>query len=310
MQVVNTDNRLFLVLRSLRVNQWIKNLVVFTAIIFSGELFNQPILFETIGAFFIFCLLSSTSYVFNDIIDYPNDKKHPIKKFRPIASGKISIQEATFTAFILVIISLVLALLFSIQFFFISLLFLGLHIAYSLYLKNHPIIDIFSISLSFMVRAFAGVVATGFAIPIWLMFTIFFGSLFVATVKRDAELTAYGREARTSLVSYREHLLGFLTTTFATSTILAYSFYTYFERISGEHVEFSEFFNQIIPQFEARKWMMVTIPFVVYGIARYAQLLYDRSEGERPEKIIVKDKPLIVTMGLWGVTVILLLYIL
>ena len=100
MQDVNMDNRLLLIMRSLRVNQWIKNLVVFTAIIFSGELFNQPVLIETIGAFFIFCLLSSTSYVFNDIIDYPNDKKHPIKRFRPIASGKISIQEATFTVFI------------------------------------------------------------------------------------------------------------------------------------------------------------------------------------------------------------------
>jgi len=307
---VNTDNRLFLVIRLLRVNQWIKNLVVFTAVIFSGELFNRPALMETVGAFFLFCLLSSTSYVFNDIIDYPNDKKHPVKRFRPIASGRISIQEATFTVFILVIISLVLALLFSVKFFFISLLFLALHIVYSLYLKNHPIIDIFSISLSFMIRAFAGVVATGLSIPIWLMFTIFFGSLFVATVKRDAELTAYGRDARASLMSYREHLLGFLTTTFATSTILAYSFYTYFERISGERVEFSEFFNQIIPQFEARKWMMVTIPFVVYGIARYAQLLYDKSEGERPEKTITKDIPLIVTMGLWGLTVILLLYIL
>lgn len=142
------------------------------------------------------------------------------------------------------------------------------------------------------------------------MFTIFFGSLFVATVKRDAELANFGREARAALVSYREHLLGFLTTTFATSTILAYSFYTYFERISSENTGFSEFFNKIVPQFEARKWMMVTIPFVVYGIARYAQLLYDKSEGERPEKTITKDRPLIATMVLWGLTVILLLYIL
>ena len=310
MQDVNMDNRLLLIMRSLRVNQWIKNLVVFTAIIFSGELFNQFVFLETIGAFFIFCLLSSTSYVFNDIIDYPNDKKHPIKRFRPIASGKISIQEATFTVFILVIISLVLALTFSVQFFLISVLFLALHVVYSLYLKKHPIIDIFSISFSFMIRAFEGVVATGFSIPIWLMFTIFFGSLFVATVKRDAELANFGREARAALVSYREHLLGFLTTTFATSTILAYSFYTYFERISSENTGFSEFFNKIVPQFEARKWMMVTIPFVVYGIARYAQLLYDKSEGERPEKTITKDRPLIATMVLWGLTVILLLYIL
>ena len=309
MQVVSTYNRLLLIMRSMRVNQWIKNLVVFTAIVFSGELFNVVVLWETIGAFFIFCLLSSTSYVLNDIVDYPHDKKHPIKKFRPIASGQISIQEATFTVFILVILSLIAALLFSVQLFILAVLFLLLHVVYSLYLKKFPVIDIFSISFSFMIRAFAGVVATGFAIPIWLMFTIFFGSLFVATVKRDAELEAHGRDARVSLVAYREHLLSFLTTTFATATILAYSFYTYFERISSENVGFADFFNQIIPEFEARKWMMVTIPFVVYGIARYAQLLYDKVEGERPEKIITRDRPLIAALALWGLSVILLLYI-
>jgi hypothetical protein len=142
------------------------------------------------------------------------------------------------------------------------------------------------------------------------MFTIFFGSLFIATVKRDAELVAHGKETRASMVFYKEHLLNFLTTTFATSTILAYSFYTYFERISPAETEFVKFFNTLVPDFEARKWMMLTIPFVVYGIARYAQLLYEYSEGESPEKIITKDKPLITAMMLWALTVVLLLYIL
>ncbi len=309
-QTVNSNNKLILYSKSLRVNQWLKNFVVFTSIVFSGQLFNPTVLIASVAAFFIFCLLSSTSYVFNDIVDYQSDRKHPVKRFRPIASGKISIQEATFVAFILAVASLVFSLMFSVQFFLLAVLFAALHAVYTLFLKKHSIIDIFTISFSFMIRAFAGVLATNFSIPIWLMFTIFFGSLFVATVKRDAELYVHGREARAALGAYREHLLSFLTTTFATSTILAYSFYTYFERISGENARFTEFFNQIIPQFEARKWMMVTIPFVVYGIARYAQLLYDKSEGERPEEIITKDKPLITTMGLWGLTVILLLYIL
>ncbi|MBI1862580.1 UbiA prenyltransferase family protein [Candidatus Microgenomates bacterium] len=299
-----------LLVRELRVNQWIKNLIVFTAIIFSGELFSPQHFLASFWAFCILCLLSSTSYVLNDIIDYPYDKKHPVKKYRPIASGKISIQEATFIVFIMTIISLLASLLFSIQFFLLSLTFILLHFFYSLYLKRYPIIDIFSISLSFMIRAFSGVVATGFHIPIWLMFTIFFGSLFVATVKRDAELLTHGSEARISMSFYKEHLLNFLTTTFATSTILAYSFYTYFERLTTSQTEFTKFFTQIIPDFEARKWMMLSIPFVVYGIARYAQLLYDHAEGERPEKIITKDKPLITAMGLWALTVVLLLYIL
>jgi decaprenyl-phosphate phosphoribosyltransferase len=310
MQGVRVKETTLLFMRALRVNQWVKNFVVFTSIVFAGQLFNADLFWRTFIAFLIFCLLSSTSYLLNDIIDFQYDKKHPVKRFRPIASGKISIQTATFLVFVLTILSLIFSLFVSIQFFAISLFFILLHFFYSLYLKRYPIVDIFAISFSFVTRTFAGVVATGFNIPIWLLYTIFFGSLFVATVKRDAELAVHGREARASLVFYKEHLLNFLTTTFATATIIAYSFYTYFERVSTEETEFRKFFRQLIPDFQARKWMMVTIPFVVYGIARYAQLLYEKEQGERPEKIIVRDTPLIITMTLWGVLVVLLLYVL
>jgi len=307
--------KIIIYLRSLRVNQWIKNTVVFTAIIFSGKLFDPNLFVKTLWTFFIFCLLSSTSYVLNDIIDFPYDKKHPVKKNRPIASGKISIQEATFIVFVLTIVSLIISLFFSLPFFFLALIFILLHFFYSLYLKKHPVIDIFSISFSFMLRAFAGEVATGFRIPIWLLLTIFFISLFMATVKRHAELVAHGRETRISLYYYKEHLLDFLTTTFATTTIITYSFYTYFfynyfERLSSNQTGLSHFFTQIFPGFEARKWLMITIPLVVYGIARYAQLLYEKEEGERPEKLITQDGPLITTILLWAAIVISLIYIL
>ena len=303
-------SKLGLYIQAFRVNQWVKNLVIFTAIIFSGELFNPHAFSQSVYAFFAFCILSSTSYLLNDLIDYPYDRKHPHKKDRPIASGGLSLQEATFTVFVMTLISLILALFFSIKFFFLALLFILLHFFYSLYLKRYPVVDIFSISISFMIRAFAGEVATGFHIPIWLTFTIFFGSLFIATVKRDAEFAATGSETRRSLKDYKEHLLDFLTTTFATTTIIAYSFYTYFEQVSFVKTPFSKIFNQLLPSFEARKWLMVTIPFVVYGIARYAQLLYDRQEGERPENIITRDKPLMTSIVFWATTVILLLYIL
>ncbi len=310
MQAVGLRKKTLTVMRMMRVNQWVKNLIVFTSILFSGELFNGAIFLKAFWAFVIFCFLSSTSYIFNDIIDLPFDRKHPVKKYRPIAAGLIPVQSATFMVFLLTVASLLVSLMVSVQFLVIALLFILLHFFYSMYLKNYPIIDIFTISISFMLRSFAGVVATGFHIPIWLMFTIFFGSLFVATVKRDAELEVHGKQARASLSAYREHLLNFLTTTFATSTILAYSFYTYFERITGEETEFRKFLGQLVPDFEARKWLMLTIPFIVYGIARYAQLLYENAEGERPEKIIVKDRPLIITMALWALTVVLLLYVL
>src|SRR3989344_3617444 len=270
-------------IRVLRVNQWLKNLIIFSAILFSGQLFNINLFVKSFWAFLIFCLLSSTSYVLNDIIDYRFDQKHPVKKNRPIASGLISIPEATFVVFILSMTSLILALFFSLPFFLLAFLFIFLHFFYSLYLKRHPVVDIFAISFSFMLRTFAGEVATGFHIPIWLLLTIFFVSLFMATVKRHAELVAQGRETRASLKLYQEHLLNFMSTTFAAGTILAYASYTY---NIVDVPQMGSVFNENVAPFVGRKWMMVTIPFVVYGIARYAQLLYEREQGERPEKII------------------------
>ncbi len=160
-----------------------------------------------------------------------------------------------------------------------------------------------------MIRAFAGEVASGYHIPIWLLLTIFFVSLFMATVKRHAELVSRGKETRVSLIHYNEHLLTFLTTTFATATIIAFSFYTYFERPPQITAFLSEFMTNLFPTFEARKWLMISIPFVVFGIARYAQLLYEKEEGERPEKLITNDLPLVITIGIWGLIVVGLIYI-
>jgi len=304
------NNKLRTYFYALRINQWVKNLVVFTAIIFSGQLFNLNLFLKSSYALLIFCLLSSTSYVLNDIIDYPYDKKHPIKKFRPIASGELSMPEATFIVFVLSLTSLILALFFSLPFFFLSLLFILLHFFYSFTLKKKPVIDIFTISFSFMLRTFAGEVVTGYHIPIWLILTIFFGALFMASVKRHAELVAYGSETRESLYRYREHFLDFLTYTFGTATIIAYATYAYVEKPPQIKTLFNAYMNQYLPGFEGRKWLMITIPLIVYGIARYAQLLYEKAEGERPERTITTDVPLIVTIGLWGMIVISLIYLL
>lgn len=303
-------SKIFIYLRALRVNQWIKNLVIFTAIIFSGKLLDYNLFVTTIHAFLIFCLLSSTSYILNDIIDYPYDIKHRLKKNRPIAAGDISIPTATILVFILTIISLSFSLMFSLQFFFLSLVFILLHFFYSLYLKRYPVIDIFTISSSFTLRAYAGAVATGYHVPVWMMLTIFFMSLFMATVKRHAELVAQGKEARISLYRYNEHFLDFLTYTSATATIMSYSFYTYFEKLPPVKTLLEDWMLIYFPGLEARKLLMVTIPLVIYGITRYAQLLYERYEGERPEKLITTDIPLIVTIGLWALILISLIYVL
>jgi len=294
----------------LRVNQWIKNIIIFSTVVFSGKLFDANLFLKSLITFFIFCLLSSTSYVLNDIVDYQYDKKHPQKKYRPIAAGVISLPQATFIVFVLTFFSLIFSLFFSIYLFFLSFLFLILHFFYSLYLKKRPLVDIFSISFSFMLRTFAGEVATGYHIPIWLLLTTFFGSLFMASVKRHAELSAFGKQARESLYRYNEHFLDFLTYTFGTATIIAYATYTYVEKLPPFEGFFHRFIIKIYPGFEVRKWLMITIPLVVYGVARYAQLLYEKYEGERPEKIITTDLPLIFTIALWGVIIVSLIYIL
>lgn len=323
-----------LYLKAIRANQWLKNFIIFAAILFGGKLFELNLVLNTIYAFLVFCLLSSASYLLNDIIDFQYDKKHPVKRHRPLASGAITIPQATFLVFVMTIVSLILALLFSLSFFFISLIFLLLHFYYSLYLKRYPVVDIFTISFSFVLRTLAGVVVTGYHVPIWLLMTIFFISLFMASVKRHAELVIHGKDARESLFRYRNHLLYFLSTTFATLTIVSYALYTYTLYIdpTQQHIfgGRSSICNQLykksseietcekthiiqslssISTLEVRKLMMLTVPFVVYGIARYAQLLYEKEEGEMPEKIITTDKPLLVTIFLAGLMIVLLIYV-
>ncbi len=302
--------KLKLYLEAGRYNQWIKNLIVFTAPIFTGHLLEMDTFLKTTFAFIVMCALSSASYMLNDIIDVKFDQVHPIKKLRPIASGRLKIQEVSFTVFLLAATSLIFSLFVSIAFFLVSLTFLLLHLLYSLYLKKLPLYDIFSISFSFVLRALSGEAITGYHIPIWLLLTIFFISLFMATVKRHAELVKVGSKARPALSLYPEHLLYFLSTTFATTTIISYSFYTYFEKPPIVNSPITAFFSTLLPSFEIRRWMMITIPFVVFGIARYAQLLYAKEEGEMPEKLIVTDKPLIFTILAWGITVIFLIYVL
>ncbi|MCS7093502.1 MAG: UbiA prenyltransferase family protein [Patescibacteria group bacterium] len=301
---------LLILFETFRISQWLKNLVIFTSIVFAGKLFETRIFLITFVAFLIFCLMSSASYILNDIIDYPYDRKHPLKKNRPIASGKISLPQATFIFFLLTISMLTISLFISIWFFIVCFVFVIVHFFYSLFLKNYPVIDIFTISFSFVLRAYAGVVTSGYHIPVWMMLTIFFLSLFMASVKRHAELVAQGRETRLSLYRYNEHFLDFLTYTAATTAIICYSFYTYFEKPPQMKTLLGDFSSQYFPLVETRKLMMITIPVVVYGITRYAQLLYEKYEGERPEKIITSDLPLIIAIVLWSGIIITLIYIL
>ena len=293
-----------------RSYQWVKNFVVFAAIVFSGKLFDADLFFRSLFAFFIFCLVSSVSYIINDVIDETADRQKKKKKNRPIAAGLISEKQALLIALTMALTALVAAYIFQPLFFWLTLGFLALQVAYSTVLKSYAVIDIFAISVSFMIRALAGLVVTGYHIPVWLFLTIFFVSLFIAAIKRNAELSLSGSDARHTLAKYNQNFLNFLIYTFSTAAIIAYSMYSYIEQPPQVETALSKILAELLPGIEGRKLMTATIPLVVYAIARYGQLFYTRVEGERPEKLLVTDWPLMLAVGLWGFLVIAFIYLL
>src|SRR3989344_8756254 len=297
-------------IRALRPNQWIKNLVLFAAIIFTGELFTPYYFWMSALGFIIFCALSSSSYLFNDIIDLRFDRLHPLKKNRPLASGKLPVNRAAEIAFLLGFFGLIASLLLSLSFFGVALMFILLHIFYSLLFKKHAVFDIFGIALSFILRAYAGEVVTGFHLPFWLFLTILFVALFVAATKRHAELLRRGPQTRPALFQYRDRLLDSFTSMFGSASIIAYSLFTFLEEPPKFSTPFKEFLTDVFPGAINRKWMVITIPFIIFGLMRYAQLSFEGKEAEQPEKIITTDIPLIVSILLWGLAVISILYIL
>lgn len=306
-QKIITLKNLFL---AMRPNQWVKNLILFAAIIFNGKLFDGKYFFLTLFGFLVFCAISSASYLFNDIIDLQHDKLHAEKKKRPLASGLISLNTATEAAFLLAFFGLIGSILLSNAFFIVSAAFTLLHLLYSTVLKKYAIFDILGIAFSFILRAYAGEVLTGFHLPFWMSLTILFIALFVASTKRHAELLRKGANTRPTLFQYREHLLDFYTSMFGSAAILAYALFTFLEEPPQFNAPFRSFLTNFLPSALARKWLIVTVPFVIFGLMRYAQLAYETPEGERPEKIITTDIPLIVSILIWGLTIIMMLYIL
>lgn len=301
--------------KTARPRQWLKNLAVFAAIIFTGQLFNPKFFATTLATFFIFCAASSANYLFNDVLDAPQDRKHPFKKNRPVASGAIPPRATLVVAFFLGLASLWAASRINLSFFLITLAFLILEFAYTLVFKKLAVVDILTITGAYILRVYAGEVATGFHISIWLFLTVLSLSLFLAIGKRRAELTlieGYGgvvpRDTRISLSHYSERLLDTYIAMTAASTWITYAFYTFLERppVWGWlwQSQWGKFFSDV-PE---RKWLMLTIPFVLFGIMRYMQLIYEGKEGESPEKILTSDLPLMLTVLSWGLTVILIIY--
>lgn len=297
-------------IEALRPAQWIKNLSVFAAAILNGQLTNPELFTQSCLAFITFCLLSSSSYLVNDIKDIDKDRNHQFKKNRPIARGDVPVYLATLMVFVLLFAGLGVAIFVNFGFFILSLVFIILQYSYSFIFKKKAVLDIIGIALFFIIRAYAGEVATGYHLPVWIMLTVIFLSLFIASGKRRSELMKSGVKTRLALEGYGRSLLNFYTTMFAVCTLVNYSMFTFFEeRISFQGI-IHNFLLENYPAALDRKWYMITIIPVIYGIMRYGQIIFEMQEGERPEQVIATDIPLLFSVLTWGLMMITIVYVL
>lgn len=299
----------------MRPRQWIKNFAIFAAITFTGELFDPPIFSKVLLGFFVFCGLSSATYIVNDIFDIKKDKLHPFKKFRPIAHGDVPVSFAIILAAVLMIGSLIVAAGITTTFFAVCIVYLIMQFLYSSFLKSLAVIDILLIAAGYILRVYAGEFASGFHISVWLLLTTISISLFLAIGKRRSELTLLSGSTeenisatRKSLSHYSERLLDVYASVFATSTFISYSLFTFLENPGGFKISIGLLMPDFLPTFFQRKWLMITIIPVVYGLMRYLQDIYEKHEGESPEKVLLSDMPLLFTVTLWAILVVVLVY--
>ncbi len=307
---------LYDIFRLLRPRQWIKNLAIFATVTFTGQLFEPDTFEKVFLGFLVFCSLSSAIYVVNDIIDRDKDKKHPFKRFRPIPSGDVSVFLAVIIAFVLTVGSFIVGSMVTPAFLLLLLVYFILQILYSMFFKNIAVADIMAIAAGYILRVYAGEFATGLHISVWLLLTTISLSLFLAIGKRRSELTliskyppAQIKMVRASLSHYSERLLDVYASIFATSTFISYSLFTFLENPAGFKLSLSILMPEFFPDFFQRKWLMITIFPVVYGLMRYLQDIYEKHEGESPDKVLLSDKPLLATVCLWIIMVLVIIYV-
>ncbi|MCL6471418.1 MAG: decaprenyl-phosphate phosphoribosyltransferase [Firmicutes bacterium] len=289
-------SQLKLVLTLIRIRHWIKNLFIFAPLLFSQNLFNASMLAKSVLAFISFSFVASSVYALNDIFDYKKDRLHPIKRLRPIALGKLKTSFAILVAILFLTMGLVIANFVNLAFIISIAIYLGLNVLYSLYLKDQVILDVLVLSLFYVIRVSAG----GFAIEVhisnWLLICTFMLAIFMGFGKRRYELTILKEEApshRKILAEYSPYFLDQMVAVVTPTTLIAYLLYT----ISEETVE----------KFGTDK-LIATVPFVLYGVFRYLYLVHQREEGGDPTKLMLTDKPLIITVVGWVLSVVFILY--
>ena len=286
-------------LLALRPNQWTKNGVLLAALFFgywdkSQQIELLPSLRLIIPGVFLFCLASSSVYLVNDVRDVASDRAHPTKRFRPIAAGWVSIRAALIAAAALFILVAVGAWLLDLGFFVVVMSYLALQLVYSFLLKKVALVDVFVIASGFVLRAIAGAVAINVSISPWLLLCTFLLALFLGLCKRRHEKIVLGDldsdlDPRASLDQYDTQLLNQLIAIVSSATIVSYALYT--------------LWPETVEKF-GTNMLGFTIPFVMFGVFRYLDLVYRHEKGDRPEKILLTDIPLLTTIFLYGVAVI------
>ena len=302
------EGSIFPYIAALRPHQWSKNLVIFAAPVFAFKL-NPSSLLNSLLAFFLFCCISSSFYLINDIVDVESDRRHPVKRKRPIAAGLVSIQIAIAMAIVLLGGSLIIGWIQSFALATTLVSYAILQIAYNLKIKRMPILDIIAIATGFVLRAYAGAAATGIVLSVWFLLCTAMLALFLAVEKRKAELRLLeirGGNTRDVLRHYSLPLLSRMESVVTTGALMSYALWSSGPQIQGA----------------STSWMMLTFPFVLYGIFRY-QLLSDPKEfihqkvdkldrgkrTERPEEILFKDLPILLTVMAWCVTILGILWL-
>ncbi len=283
-------------IKSIRPQQWLKNFFIFAPLIFSENILNLTMFLQTLLAFGIFCLLSGALYILNDLKDLEEDRLHPIKSKRPLAAGDLKKRQAIVAFVFLSFVSLVLASAVNEEFLWVCLGYFILQIAYSFALKHVVILDVFIVASGFFLRVIAGAVAIQVLISPWLLICTTLLALFLALSKRRHEILLLDKKAmnhRPILKEYSPYLLDQMISVVTASTVIAYCLYT----ISGETIE----------KFGTNK-LILTVPFVLYGIFRYLYLIHQRAEGGTPETLILKDRPLLLDIVLWIVAAALIIY--
>jgi 4-hydroxybenzoate polyprenyltransferase len=292
-----SSNMLVSLLKTMRPKQWTKNVFVLAALVFDAKLLVPHFLIKGVLAFALFCAISSAVYLINDLVDVEKDREHPAKRNRPLASGQLAPSVAVAAALTLVIASLLVSYLLDRSFASVAAAYLLLMILYSLWLKNIVLVDVLTVAGGFMLRVAAGVAVVQAArFSPWLYLCTVFGALFIAISKRRHELVLLSENAnahRSIFDEYNIALLDDMIRMVTASTAMAYSLYT--------------FSAPNLPQNHA---MMLTIPFVLYALFRYMYLIQVKGEGGTPEDLILRDKPLLLVIALWGLAAIVILYVL